>query len=42
MIRRNFSKRVQKPKARLIPTDEPVVIRIKYVSPDGSVTDGPL
>jgi hypothetical protein len=27
---------------RLILTAEPVVIQIKYVSPDGSVTDGPL
>jgi hypothetical protein len=41
MINRTLSKRVQKLEARLIPTDEPMVIHIKYVSPDGTVEDGP-
>ena len=41
IISRNLSKRVQKLEARLIPTDDPMVIRIKYVSPDGTVKDGP-
>jgi hypothetical protein len=33
---------VQKLEARLTLTDESIVIRIKYVSPDGTVKDGPL
>jgi hypothetical protein len=41
MINRSLSKRVQKLEARLIPTDEPMVIQIVYVSPNGSVRDGP-
>ena len=41
MISRTLSERVQKLEERLIPTDEPIVIQIKYVSSDGSVTDGP-
>jgi hypothetical protein len=40
MIGRTLSNRVQKLEARLIPTDEPMVIHVKYVSPDGSVEDG--
>ena len=40
MIGRTLSKRVQKLEARLIPTDEPMIIHIVYVSPDGSVEDG--
>jgi hypothetical protein len=40
MNARTLSRRVQKLEARLIPTDESMVIQIKYVSPDGSVTDG--
>jgi hypothetical protein len=40
MIGRTLSKRVQKLEARLIPTEEPLVIHIVYVSPDGTVTDG--
>jgi len=41
MINRSLSKRVQKLEARLILTDEPMVIQIVYVSPNGSVRDGP-
>jgi hypothetical protein len=40
MITRTLSKRVQRLEAPLIPTDEPMVIHVKYVSPDGTVTDG--
>ena len=40
MIGRTLAKRVQKLESRLIPTDEPMVIHIMYVSPDGTVTDG--
>jgi hypothetical protein len=39
-VSRNVSKQVQKLEERLIPTDEPMVIHVKYVSLDGSVTDG--
>ena len=39
-VNRTLSKRMQKLEARLIPTGEPVVIHVKYVSPDGTVTDG--
>jgi hypothetical protein len=42
MINRSLFKRMQKMEARLMPTEEPRVIQIKFVSPDGSVTDGPL
>jgi hypothetical protein len=42
MINRSLSKRLQKLEARLRPTEEPRVIQIRYVSPDGSVRDGPL
>ena len=41
MINRTLSKRVQKLEARLIPTEKPMVIQIRYVSPDGTVTLGP-
>jgi hypothetical protein len=36
MISRNLSKRVQKLEGRLIPTEEPRLIHIVYVSPDGT------
>jgi hypothetical protein len=39
MINRSFSKRLQKLEARLRPTEEPRVIQVQFVSPDGSVTD---
>ena len=41
-VSRSLSKRVQKLEARLISTEERMVIRSKYFSPDGSVKDGPL
>ena len=41
MIGRTLAKRVQKLEARLIPSSEPMVIQIRYVSPDGSVRLGP-
>ena len=41
MINRTLSRRLQKLEDRLIPNDEPIVIHIKYVSPDGTVKDGP-
>jgi hypothetical protein len=40
MINRTLSKRVQKLEERLIPTEEPRLIHIVYVSPDGTRTDG--
>ena len=40
MINRKLSKRVQKLESCLISTEEPRVIRIVYVSPDGTRTDG--
>jgi hypothetical protein len=40
MIGRTLSKRVQKLETRLIPTEEPMLIHIVYVSPDGTRTDG--
>ena len=40
MINRTLSKRVQKLEERLIPTEEPRVSHVVYVSPDGSVEDG--
>ena len=42
MINRSLSKRLQKLEARLIPPKEPRVLQVRYVSPDGSVRDGPL
>ena len=42
MITRSFSKRLEKLEGRLIPTGEPIVIQIVFVSArDGSVKDGP-
>jgi hypothetical protein len=41
MIGRTLSRRVQKLEARLAPSGEPIIIQIKYVSPDGMVRDGP-
>ena len=41
MISRNLSKRVQKLETRLAPTDEPIVIQMIYVSPDGTRRAGP-
>jgi hypothetical protein len=38
---RILSEPVQKLEARLIPSSEPMVIQVRYVSPDGTVTDGP-
>ena len=45
MINRSLSKRLQKLEARLRrlrPTKQPRVLQVRYVSPDGSVRDGPL
>ena len=42
MINRTLSRRLQKLEDRLIPNDEPIVIHIKYVSPDGTVKDGTI
>jgi hypothetical protein len=39
MIGRTLSKRIKKLEARLIPTEEHV-IHVRYVSPDGTRTDG--
>ena len=39
-VNRSLSKRVRKLETRLIPTEEPHVIHIVYVSPDGTRTDG--
>jgi hypothetical protein len=41
MITRTLSKRLRKLESRLAPTDEPMVIHIVYVSPDGTRKAGP-
>jgi hypothetical protein len=41
MIRRSLARRLDHLEARLRVDDEPLVIQIKYASPDGSVVDGP-
>ena len=41
MINRTLSKRLQKLETRLIPSSEPRVFQIRYVSPDGSTRLGP-
>lgn len=38
---RNLAQRLKRLEARLIPTGEPLVIQILWVSPDGSAVDGP-
>ena len=41
MIGRTLSKRLERLETRIIPAGEPLVVQIQYVSPDGSVEDGP-
>jgi len=41
MISRNLSRRLERPETRLRPAGEPLTIQVRYVSPDGSVVDGP-
>ena len=38
---RTLSKRLERLETRMMPAGEPVVIQVQYVSPDGSVRDGP-
>ena len=38
---RTLSKRLERLETRIIPAGEPLVVQIQYVSPDGSVEDGP-
>ena len=38
---RTLSKRLERLETRMMPTDEPLVVQIQFVSPDGSVEDGP-
>jgi hypothetical protein len=41
MTCRTLSKRLQRLETRMMPVGEPVIIQVQYVSPDGSVEDGP-
>ena len=41
MIRRSLMRRLEHLESRLTPADEPLVIQVKYASPDGSEEDGP-
>ncbi len=38
---RTLLKRLARLETRMMPAGEPVVIQVQYVSPDGSVEDGP-
>jgi hypothetical protein len=41
MTSRTSSKRLQRLETRMMLVGEPLVIQVQYVSPDGSVEDGP-
>ena len=41
MTSRTLSKRLERLETRMMPTDEPLVVQIQYVSPEWSVEDGP-
>jgi hypothetical protein len=41
MMRRDVSKRLERLEARVLLDDDPMVIHVEFVSPDGSVRDGP-
>ena len=41
MISRNLSRRLDRLETHLRPADELLTIQVRYVSPDGSVVDGP-
>jgi hypothetical protein len=42
MINRALSKRLERLETRLASEGEPLLIQIQYVSPDGTVEDGPV
>ena len=41
MISRNLSRRLKRLETRLMPAGEPLIIQVQFVSPDGSLVDGP-
>jgi hypothetical protein len=41
MTSRTLSKRLERLETRMTPAGEPLFVQIQYVSPDGSVEDGP-
>jgi len=41
MSSRTLSKQLERLETRTMPAGEPLVIKVQYVSPDGSVEDGP-
>ena len=41
MTSRTLSKRLERLETRMVPAGEPLVIQIEFVSPDGSVEEGP-
>jgi len=42
MITRNLSRRLERLETRLMPAGEPLITQVQFVSPDGSVRDGPV
>ena len=41
MISRNLARRLEMLESRYVPDGEPLVIQVRFVSPDGSGVDGP-
>jgi hypothetical protein len=41
MIGRRLARRLERLETRLVPDGEPLVIQVRFVSPDGSRVDGP-
>jgi hypothetical protein len=41
MASRNLSKRLERLEERMLPAGEPLIVQIQFVSPDGTVEDGP-
>src|ERR1035437_4583100 len=41
MASRNLSKRLERLEERMLPAGEPLILQIQFVSPDGTVEDGP-
>jgi hypothetical protein len=42
MRSRTLSKRLERLETRLAPEGEPLLIHIQFVSPDGTIEDGPV
>ena len=41
MASRNLSKRLERLEERMLPAGEPLILQIQFVSPGGTVEDGP-